>query len=127
MSSRHAYVPREAASAALETVGLPNTATRSCHVSCMFLNLGGGASEKIPATLALWHSYDMYAFVETWAHDGSCHELTYPGYTSHHCVRPVTVGPGRHSGGITVLLRKGSPECWASVRSSLFGMTMQPA
>jgi exonuclease III len=84
-------------------------AAQTCDVSCMFLNVGGGGAEKIAAAVAQWHGFDVYAFVETWAAEDTCNDLGYPGYTAHHCVRPVPTGLGRRSGGITVLLRNRSP------------------
>jgi hypothetical protein len=76
------------------------------------VNIGGRADDRIPYWLEKFRAdpYDMYVFLETMWEDGGWGNVCFDGYIAHHCVRPSALvrGPGRHSGGVTVLLRESS-------------------
>ena len=51
---------------------------------------------------------DLCAFVETRLTATACDDISVAGYAAHHCVRPEREG-APVSGGISVLIREGSP------------------
>ena len=79
------------------------------------MNVGGQAVARSCAALDKFPDLDLYAFVETRLTASACDDISVAGYAAHHCVRPEREGASV-SGGITVLVREGSPLFAGGVR-----------
>ena len=78
------------------------------QVRCLCVNVGGLAVARMHAVTSRYPDCDLFAFVETRLTASACNDMSVAGYAAHHCVRPEREGVPV-SGGITVLIREGSP------------------
>jgi hypothetical protein len=85
-------------------------------IKVVFINVGGQAAARVPATVSQHPGRDLYCFVETCLDEHSCLGIAnVEGYDIHHCTR-LRQHMGRPSGGITLLVRKGSSILGTRVR-----------